>query len=204
MQFPLTMAMLLLMVFASCKKQNRETTIEGRVVESYAQRNIAYADVYLMEADDTEGKNAHSIEKKTSDAEGKFMFTFKPGKNKAYALKFMKGCFNHTSAFIERKENNYQHTYRVAGSGRLFIAVKNTSPFDANDQFNFSLNKNATAGEYPAFSGTSVDYLIHSTYVTENEKIYIKSFVTKNGISTVKLDSIVPITCDNLTFNLNY
>lgn len=188
----------------SCKKDDTETMWEGVAKDLFSKNPMAYLQVYLMEADNDAGKNSHIVDTKICDADGKFHFMFKSSKKKFYALNFVDECFTYQTGYTTRNNRSYSSDFIIEGKSQFFIELKNVSPFDANDKITYALNKNATAGEYPAFTGASINTTASGGYFKMNQKIYVKSFVTKNSITTVKLDSITFNSCDDHTFDLSY
>jgi hypothetical protein len=186
----------------SCKKKH-EASMGGITKEAEAGSIMPFVKIRLMEGDEY-GKNSRAIDSTTSDANGKFNITFTPSKQKKYALNFVDECFTYTSGFNSKKAGNYYDQYFISGTGHLTVLVRNKNPYNNNDRFSYSFNKNAVSGDYPALVGSSVACYIQGCYVKLNTKIYIKSFITKNNIITVKLDSVIATTCDDLTIGVDY
>ncbi len=205
MKTSLYFTIIALMIFGvSCKKENSETMWEGVAKDLFTNNPMSQLQVYLMEADNNEGKNSHIVDTKICDANGKFHFMFKSSKKKFYALNFVDECFTYQTGYTSRNNKSYTTEINIEGKSQFFIGLKNVSPFDTNDKVTWTFNKNATSGTYPAFIGASVNTLVAGGYFKFNQKVYVKSFVTKNNITTVKLDSITFNSCVDHTFDLSY
>jgi hypothetical protein len=195
----------------SCKKELKKTVVDGVVRDFTTGNPLAGVEVYLQTGENKDVD--HSFENPTTflsaitGSDGKFHFEFKALRHNNYALEYQKPseCYydNGAGQTINKGETNNidikLHSYPL-----LYVHVKNVTPYDVNDQICYYLNKDITGCITPPVTGALVDY-VDQYNPNAFSKIYIKSFVTKNGILTVKLDSINVINpCDTLTYDLFY
>jgi hypothetical protein len=202
---------ILLTVGISCKKELKETVVDGIVRDFVTGNPLAGVEVYLQMGKDIDANNLYqnpqTFMSSVTGADGKFHFEFKALKRYTYALEYQKPseCYFDYSvgSTINTGETN-TIDIKLHSWSTLYIHIKNLTPYDANDQICYCLDKTVATCPFTPIVGMSVDYWDNYSWEAY-EKVYIKSFVTKNSILTVKLDSInVIYPCDTLTFNLFY
>ncbi|HLP10574.1 MAG TPA: hypothetical protein VK177_01515 [Flavobacteriales bacterium] len=199
------------MAVFSCKKQGKKTVVTGTVKDYYSSYPLGGVEVYLQESDKTsssfEPVNQRTYASVITGTDGKFSFEFHALKDKQYGLEFQKPseCYFDKSALkiIHTAQKN-EIEWKMHSYGTLYLHFQNTTPFDSLDHVCYAFDPAATACVVSGYTGTSVnatDVLQLNLY----DQVYIKSFITKNGITTTQLDSIkFTTTCASATIDVTY
>lgn len=193
----------------SCKKENRETTARGIVRDFVTKNPLEGVEVYLQARpkDQTSNFTYQTVEKQITGGDGAYCFKFKPEKDLVYALEWQKPseCYFDGSfprgidKGVENEVNIDLHSWVI-----LKLHLQNIAPFDSNDAVCFYFDKNTPDSCYNPTVGTSINYLLDAGYGNAYDYWFIKWVVTKNGITTTGLDSILVLPCDTVIYDLFY
>jgi hypothetical protein len=193
----------------SCKKEMKKTTVQGVVVDNSTRHSLSGVEVYLQEFT-FDGEHFHvqkTVMQQVTAADGKFNFEFNAERHKLYGLEYQKPSecyFDREDPYeISKGKPNYIFKQLVS-ENTIFIHIKNISPFDSSDEICYSFEKSLTSCPYIPLIGTSVDFIYELSMRHANDKIYVKSFITKNSITTIRLDSIIVPYCNPDTLNIFY
>lgn len=183
-------------------------TYEGVITDHTTGQPLKDADVFLQKSDDggQTGINEELVMSTKTDVNGRYVFHFYATNKKKYGIKVSKpsDCYSFFSGYYIPTAKITTRNYAIRTGTLLFIHLKNVAPFDENDHICYALSKNATECTSYTYGGMELDVVDYYFEMNLNEYTYIKSFVTKNGITTVKLDSVMPTTCNNIIYNLDF
>jgi hypothetical protein len=194
----------------SCKKEMKKTKVEGIVRDFVTGNPLAGVEVYLQEYEYDQA-TTFVIHKATYQStvtgnDGKFKFEFRALKEKTYGLEYQKPSecyFDNDAPITINKGKDNTIDWKLHSFVSLNLHVKNVSPFDINDHICYCFQKNAASCS-GGITGMSIDYVSPITNINAYDKLYIKSFITKNSILTIKLDSITFSPCTSINYDLFY
>lgn len=189
-----------------CKKDSGKTTIEGIVFETSASNRVGGATVYLMaQSNDCLTCPVGAIKSTTTNNAGEFDFTFEAEDGVSYKLVAKKDKYFENaiveSPLIENGRKNKKKDLHIYPEGFIRLHVKNTQPFDGNDEIGIRV-KYGYGGGY-SFGGSMVD----TTFIEQtrgNEVISINWFTKKDGKYQNYEGSVTSIKFDTVSFTLNY
>lgn len=203
-----TILFLFIALSFSCKKEMKKTVVDGIVRDFITGNPLGGVEVYLMEGESSAIQtliNNHIFKSMVTSSDGKFHFEFKALREKLYGMEYQKPseCYYDKSSYKVNTGEKNSIDLKLHSVTTLYIHVKNVSPFDTNDHICFVMNPDVTGCLTSGLYGMSVDYFTDLP-VDAYEKKYIKSFITKNSVTTVRLDSITLQPCSPQTFDLFY
>ncbi|HYG51749.1 MAG TPA: hypothetical protein VD905_12640 [Flavobacteriales bacterium] len=195
----------------SCKKESKKTVITGYVKDYYSGYPLSGVEVYLQESDQTSTSfdpvNQRTYASVITGTDGKFSFEFRALKDKQYGLEYQKpsACYfdNESQQIIHTGEKN-EIEKKLHSYGTLYLHFQNTTPYDSLDHICYAYNPAATTCMNTGYTGTAVN-VTETLQLNLYDKVYFKSFITKNGITTTRLDSITfTVTCSSATLDILY
>ena len=195
-----------LFTFTTCHKQ-KETILNFTFTDLNSKQPIKDLELYLQEFDqDQFGNITNKItldSYKTNELGNVYKKLKYLNPNKGHYIEWQKPseCYGTTNyRVIEGQENKYNRD--LISNSYYKIHIKNINPFDENDKICYSYNKEATFAN-GCQTGSSVDFYVQSHDSGKKLK-YIKSFITKNGNETIRLDSAYLNPCDTALINVFY
>jgi hypothetical protein len=199
-----------LVVPISCKKEWKKTTVDGTVRDFITGNPLQGVEVYLQKSSGVtpllELTNTVTYLSAVTDTDSKFKFEFRAEKDKLYGLEYQKPLlcyydYDSPQGFNVGETNTID--IKLHSWNTLSIHIKNTSPFDTNDHICYVFDKNSSSCTWAGYTGMTIDYVNEIT-VDAYEKVYIKSFITKNSVLVTRLDSITISPCTPQTIDVFY
>lgn len=204
--------------FLQCKK-NREpepVTFSGNISDNVQGIPVANATVKIKlqqsASNSVFNSGFNTVATTTTDPSGNYSITFSPENPITYKVVVEKNLYYgkevEISSDIASAGTNTVTNFGIDPIGWFKIHIKNTNPFDADDQIlyqNTSENgctsccNNLAVG----LSGMSVDTSFVCQRVS-NPIISFSWFITKNGNTTSFSNSISSVIGDTVEYNLNY
>ena len=202
---------LLLSFNFSCKKELKKTKVDGILRDFITGNPLAGVEVYLQEYEYNQVStfviNKSTYMSTVTGSDGKFEFEYRALKNKAYGLEYQKPSecyFDYDDPYFIPNGEKTSIDWKLHSKTTLYLHIKNISPYDSNDEFCYHFNKEISTCPFTPIMGTSVDFFDEVLSRDGYEMVYIKSFITKNSILTIRLDSIVLNPCVNDTLQIFY
>ena len=209
---PLITMMFCQVLFSTCKKQIKETYVEGIARDYYSKKPLENIEVYLYEVNGLEGYDHGEIQYVNTDENGYFKFqNFRAFKDHNYAIgvKNQKGYNNYlrdinTYKVIKGKKNFLVPV--LLSTVSLRVIIKNTNYFDINDEFcitaDFSLDSFNMGGKHPEFClNGNIDTAYGPGEVTMNCPIIYSYRVTRNNNTFQYQYKYTPIKDSIIYFN---
>ena len=187
-----------------CKKDRLKTTVDGKVQDATTLAGIAGATAYLQKVNpDCFSCQGSKIASVTADADGKFQFDFTAEEGYRYSItaeapKYFNNFYTGGLILDVGKKNH--PLVGLQPEAYLKLHIKNTQPFDENDQVGIN---GEWSGSPEQFYGTSVDTFTFRK-VTGNGNISIYWGVIKNSLTTNNSDSVYCPAFDTAFYNINY
>lgn len=206
-------------LFSSCKK-NREpepVTFNGKVTNSITGLPVSGAKVIIkVQKSASNGvfnSGFSTLATTTTNSSGNYSVTVEPESPITYRISAEKSDFIASEIEIAAEDapagsTNNNHL-SIDPSGWFRVNIKNTNPFDADDNIIFQ-NTSESSGcanccnNSPiSFDGESVDTFFVCKRIA-NPTISFSWFVTKNGNLVSFSNNVSAIHGDTAVFNLNY
>jgi len=208
-------ALSLVVINMSCKKEKNEETISGQVkdpkqnlflqgvkIDLYAKKIVSGTVNYNFVYD----RSAYT------DSEGRFSFTLPSAYTTAYRIDFSKdNYFDISEELLMSDFANHQHSgsYELLPSAIISMHFKNTSPYDISDMITYRLTSGLTGCSdccttaSHSFAGTVVD-TVKTCRVLGNEDITIEWLVQKAGSSAPFVNSYFCNALDTTNVDIFY
>lgn len=203
----LIFACCMVLVFASCQKEKNQFKYHGVIYDRETYMPIENATVSLLESKDFQDPSISPrvLQTMVTSANGSYAFEFNFSPRKKYRLQVNKpdGCYNYESYDLNTNKTGEQDLY-ILPETILYLHVKNQTPVDNFDRIAFAYSDTAQHWESRMYEGEHINDMVPHAVMKLNQKTYIKSFIYKAGVETIRLDSITPTTCGNATFDVFY
>jgi hypothetical protein len=200
----------------SCKKKNDTVKFTGTVTSPNEQSPVADAFIELQcqeISNSTWNANYSTVVYGSTDANGAFSFSFKSTRAAAFRVVINKDNYYEFAEEIDPDNleggDGYSAYYCIYPKAWLKLHIKNTSPYDAADYFDYKLLNGTLTGagccgdSLHSFAGITIDTLSKCS-VTGHQNIIIKSHVTKHNIPHEYYDTVFVTRFDTTSFDLFY
>ena len=207
---------LILLLFFSCKKEDRYITLSGKISDGTFGGAASSAKVMVKVAK-VENGVYHSSYVKTAegncDANGNYSMEVKVENVSGYRIVVAKDNYFEEEQDITREnfesQDNYTYNRSIYPIGTIQLLINNTNPHDQNDQINFRFTNVEQSGynccSNEIQSGTGINFSYSGTcLVRGNRKIAINWVVSKKGNQQLYTDSIYAEAFKTTVFQINY
>jgi len=205
-----------LLLFASCTKNDRSIKVSGNVFDPALNKAVAGATIKLKAAIIESGvynSNYTEIASTTSDASGNFNMDIAIQKVSGYRFVIIKEDYFDLEEDVNtddfEKNESYTANFETYPKSSIHLTVQNTSPQGMDDEIKYRYI-NIESGCKTCCNNNTVTG-IGPTYTADNECdvrgekwIYINWVVTKNGNQHLFSDSIYVEAFKKSNFNIDY
>ncbi len=197
------------MILASCKKDEIEFTIEGKVTDKSlnSAQTGGTLKLYKIAAG---GGDQTLVESVSPDGSGNYSFTFERDKSEEYLIKFSRDNYFDESKTVFFSELSTNEPYKVnlttEAVSRINWTIKNVSPFSENDQVTIQKLSGRTdcptccANTSYEYSGADVDDILSCT---TGGNSYVRFYIV-NLAQDVILDSVFCPAFGEANYQVNF